>query len=143
MKKKEYSVLRNHLGCDFVVRLPAERAGGPISILQITDTQLKFYLEGRSEDCLQQILSHPQSERDRNLISSFQQEKDFLSKCCDRIIVASRHSYKLLQSAYGIDQNQLFYIPHGMCDTYRKRSEQELEAIVNASWGTLNSFCPE
>ena len=22
-------------------------------------------------------------------------------------------------------------------------SEQELEAIVNASWGTLNSFCPE
>ncbi len=89
----------------------------------------KFYLEGRSEDCLQQILSHPQSERDRNLISSFQQEKDFLSKCCDRIIVASRHSYELLQSAYGIDQNQLFYIPHGLCDTYRKRSEQELEAI--------------
>lgn len=22
-------------------------------------------------------------------------------------------------------------------------SKQELEAIVNASWGTLNSFCPE
>ena len=89
----------------------------------------KFYLEGRSEDCLQQILSHPQSKRDRNLISSFQQEKDFLSKCCDRIIVASRHSCELLQSVYGIAQQRLFHIPHGLYDTYRKRSEQELEGI--------------
>ena len=40
MKKKDYLVVRDRFGCDFVVQLPAERAGGPISILQITDTQL-------------------------------------------------------------------------------------------------------
>lgn len=89
----------------------------------------KFYLDGKDEKHLQRILVQPQSEREKELVSSFQQEKDFLHQCCDRIIAASHHSYELLQNVYGINLNRIAYIPHGLCDTYKIRNEQELKDI--------------
>lgn len=100
---------------------------------QITFTlhymEWKFFLDGKDEKNLQQILLHPQSKREKELVSSFQQEKKFLEQCCDKIIVISLNSYNLLQNVYGIDSNRITYIPHGLCDSYKKRNKLELECI--------------
>lgn len=89
----------------------------------------KFYQGDMDEKSLQRILAQPQSEREKELVSNFQQEKDFLHQCCDRIITASHHSYELLQNVYGINPNRITYIPHGLCDTYKERNGQELKDI--------------
>ena len=38
--KKDYSIIENFLGCDFVVRLPESRGKGQVRVLQITDPQM-------------------------------------------------------------------------------------------------------
>lgn len=91
----------------------------------------KFYLNGKDERNLLRILSCPQSENEKELVLSFQQERDFMKECCDSIITVSKHSYQLLQEIYGIDRSRITYIPHGLCDTYRERSKQELDDIRN------------
>lgn len=52
MKKKEYSIRKDHLGCDFVVELPASRAGDPVRVLQITDPQIIDSSQIRETDAL-------------------------------------------------------------------------------------------
>lgn len=89
----------------------------------------KFYLNGKDEKKLPRILSCPQTENEKELVLSFQQERDFMKECCDNIITVSQHSYQLLQDVYGIDRSRITYIPHGLCDTYRERSNWELDDI--------------
>ena len=89
----------------------------------------KFYLNGKDERNLQQILSFPQSPEEKKLLSCFLKEKDFITRYCDRIIAVSQHSYDTLKNIYAIDISRITYIPHGLCDTYRTRNKQELEYI--------------
>ena len=91
----------------------------------------KFYLNGKDERSLSRVLSSSQSAREKELVLSFQQERDFIKQCCDSIITVSQHSCQLLQDVYGIDNSRITCIPHGLCDTYRERSKQELDDIRN------------
>lgn len=91
----------------------------------------KFYLNGKDERSLSRVLSSPQSAREKELVLSFQQERDFIKQCCDSIITVSQHSCQLLQDVYGIDNSRITCIPHGLCNTYRERSKQELDDIRN------------
>ncbi len=52
MNKKEYLISEKCFGCDFVVRLPAERMGDPVSILQIVDPQIIDSSQIRTPDAL-------------------------------------------------------------------------------------------
>lgn len=89
----------------------------------------KFYLDGKDERNLQRILTCPQTKREKELVSCYQQENDFLHQCCDKIITVSQHSYEMLQSIYNIEKSRITYIPHGLLDTYRKRNKQELKNL--------------
>lgn len=50
MKESNTSVIKNHLGCDFVVKLPSSRAGKPIKMLQLSDPQVLDADQRRTPD---------------------------------------------------------------------------------------------
>lgn len=52
MNQIKFSILKEQCGCDFIVRLPEERAKNPIKILQITDPQITDSSQRREPDRL-------------------------------------------------------------------------------------------
>ena len=57
MKQNDFKIIKNTLGCDFLVKLPSDRASGAVRILQITDPQIvdssqRRYPDRLSESCI-------------------------------------------------------------------------------------------
>lgn len=89
----------------------------------------RFYLKEKEGKDLLQTFNNPQEKQEELAATYFQQEKMFLKKCCDKIIVISQYSYHILQTVYAIDKQKLVYMPHKLTDTYKERNNQELEEI--------------
>lgn len=87
---------------------------------------------------LENILSHPEGEKDLRIKKTFEQERDFMLNECDRVIAIAHHSYEVLHELYGIPLNKLSCIPNGLPDSYQYRDEQECQSL-RKKYG----FCPE
>lgn len=74
---------------------------------------------------LERILSAPVGTKDWRVKNKFEQEKAFMQECCDRVIAIARHSYRMLCDLYGISEDKLAYVPNGLQDEYKERTEEE------------------
>lgn len=88
----------------------------------------KFYLSGNSNK-LMDVLRKPQTDKEKEIVSSFKREKKFMSECCDRIVVVSQHSYTVLQKLYEQPVSKLFYMPHALEDKFVERSIEQKQSI--------------
>lgn len=87
-------------------------------------TDWSFDLLG-DKDWFQRILSHPDGIKEERIVNKFEHEKQFMLKCCDKVIAIAQHSYDMLKDLYGIPESKLVYIPNGLKDEYRKRDAVE------------------
>lgn len=91
-------------------------------------TDWSFDLLGDKE-WLKRILANPTGKKEKRVTEKFEQEKKFMTECCDYVIAIARHSYIMLKDLYDIPEYKLAYIPNGLKDEYKKRSVEECQDI--------------
>lgn len=91
-------------------------------------TDWSFDLLG-DKDWLKRILANPTGRKEKRLVNKFEQEKRFMTDCCDSIIAIARHSYEMLKELYGIPESKLVYIPNGLKDDFRERNADECRQL--------------
>lgn len=91
-------------------------------------TQWSFDLLGDT-DWLQRIIQSPTGNKEKNLLANFEEERSFMTDCCDRIIAIAHHSHRMLADLYGIDPEKTVYIPNALQTPGRTYTEEERAAL--------------
>lgn len=91
-------------------------------------TQWSFDLLGDTE-WLRRIIQSPSGNKEKNLLNNFEEERSFMTDCCDRIISIAHHSHRMLTELYGITPEKVIYIPNALQTQGRIYTDEERAAL--------------
>ena len=82
-----------------------------------------FALNG-NQQLFRKILSDPAEDKNKSLISGFENEKRFLH-LCDKVVAISQHSLQKIVDFYQIAPEKITLVRHGICDRYQPATEDK------------------